>query len=617
MRDHVELRTRLHSNLYSTFGAAAILTFKEALQKWNFPALNGPTTIALQKWIFPALKRPTTIEDVKTTLNDDKLLSNIGEAAILLLQKFVERKMMNEAVPLLESLTVKPLYYTWQLTLDGHGTYTGTTTPFAFHSEIATYMMGLRQLAAEGMMADDFEFERHLKMAQEDMDVTIDIHEGMWTCKAGTVWVNNDGEWSISYSFAFGDGEIPVTGRAHGLPKYDFKEDEDIKEAIDLLIALRMSRDTRGGFAIYMYYLHLYITRMAGLNVNFVEHTWQTKNRTGTTEPFSVDTTPRWIVEAGTAKLHDITYRATLLRTGDFGPHTVVLIGETHGLGNCGSSAQSYVTAYKALFEHNDRKDQRSIDFFFESKKGLIPYVTDDSGDIWLDRLSREMLPCIAEVKRCVYEHTRVHWSDPDDLRGWLRNVDRLAYHYIEIYADLIEQRDSTTPTTPTKQMIQFENEWKGVYPDVAEKLKDATQLKKIILENEFIRKEGERCGIPSWETQVTTWCDKLLADLGREWKWDEFPALYIFKMSRIKMDVYALLRMFRTDKRIQDIVIFHAAGSHVARMRYMLTTLGYDCHNEEDAFNGCMEIDLISYVLGPDSAAPAAAASRSLCSHS
>ena len=507
---------------------------------------------------------PTTIEDVKTTLNDDDLLSKVGDAAILLLQKFVERKMMNEAVPLLESLTVKPLYHTWELTLDGHGTYTGTTTPFAFHSEIATYMMGLRQLAAEGMMAADFEFKRHLKMAQEDMDVIIDIHEGTWRCKAGTVRVEENGEWWINYFFAFGDGKTSLKGRANDLPEYDFRRDEDIKEAIDLLIALRMSRDTRGGFAIYMYYLRIYITRMAGLNVNFVEHTWQTKNRTGTTKPFNVDTTPRWIVEAGTAILHDITYRATLLRTGGFGPHKVVLIGETHGLGNCGGSAQSYVTAYKALFEHNDTKDQRSIDFFFEGKGCPIPYVTDGSGD-WLDRLSREMLPCIAEVKRCVYQHTRVHWSDPDDLEGWLRDVQGLARQYVGIYADLIEQSDSTTPT---REMIEFENKWKGVYPDVAEKLKDATQLKKIILENEFIRKEGKRCGIPSWETRVTTWCDRVLADLNTKWKWNEFPALYMFKMSRLKVDVYALLRMFRGGRTLSGYRHFSRRGwtyiSHV-----------------------------------------------------
>ena len=253
------------SNLYSTFGAAAILTRLSAIQTWNFPALNGPTTI----------------EDVKTTLNDDDLHA-LGDAAILLLQKFVERKMMNEAVPLLESLTVKPLYHVgthagWPRNVHGHD-YSGLRSIVK-----ASLIDG--PPSTGGRAGDDGGRRRRFKRPPKNgagghgcrnrhPRGHVEMPLARSRREERSVWINY-------FSLSLGWPPSSRLVRANDLPEYDFMQGRGYLEAISSCGSrARMSRDTRGGAAIYMYGLRLYITRMACLNVNFVEHTWQTKNRT-------------------------------------------------------------------------------------------------------------------------------------------------------------------------------------------------------------------------------------------------------------------------------------------------------------------------------------------------
>ena len=233
----------------------------------------------------------------------------------------------------------------------------------------------------------------------------------------------------------------------------------------------------------------------------------------------------------------------------------------------------------------------------FEEKKGLIPYVTDGSGDIWLDRLSRR-LPCIAEVKRCVYRNPRSRrrtrmTSTVASRRSGIGAAIRLDLCGFDVTHALDDPDEGDDCRRRTRRV-----------PGCSRKIErcDATQKDHPTRERVHSEEEAPSSS-PSWETRVTTWCDPCRG-LGEGGKWNEVSRPLVFNLSRLKP--WTCMPSSACSERTNgwDIDIFYAAGERMhPACRYMLTTLGYVRRRQGGRRRWVHEIDLISYVLlGPDS---------------
>ena len=246
-------------------------------------------------------------------------------------------------------------------------------------------------------------------------------------------------------------------------------------------------------------------------------------------------------------------------------PSVIMLLGEVHGKQTCGES--DYVSAYKRFLDYNQSNYKVPIDIFIESvnvENLIIPHGTPYKQ--WMDELRQFFQDCFLyyqpNSEKCKYTTTRFHWADPrENKEEWLRQGETIPF------------------TAP--------DNWREVYPEIAKHLQTKDDLIKIIIENSFIRKNGERCKIPNWEQLVKLQFDDIYENefkpKWKTWGWqneDEWWKYGIFYTFRLVQDVYVFLRMFRHPKKQLEKweekhrfknIIYHAGERHIHMMKRML----------------------------------------------
>lgn len=246
-------------------------------------------------------------------------------------------------------------------------------------------------------------------------------------------------------------------------------------------------------------------------------------------------------------------------------PSVIMLLGEVHGKQTCGES--DYVSAYKRFLDYNQSNYKVPIDIFIEFinvENLIIPHGTPE--EKWMDELRQFFQDCFLyyqqDSNKCKYTSARFHWSDPRvNIEEWL-------------------DQGQTFPFTAP-------DNWRKVYPEIAKHLQTKDDLIKIILENSFIRKNGERCKIPNWEQLVKLQFDDIYENefkpKWKTWGWhndDEWWKYGIFYTFRLVQDVYVFLRMFRhprqqlekwEEKHRFKNIIYHAGAGHIQRFKRML----------------------------------------------
>jgi len=269
-------------------------------------------------------------------------------------------------------------------------------------------------------------------------------------------------------------------------------------------------------------------------------------------------------------KLHGIT-DYYIIKDDDSStiPNVIMLLGEVHGKQTCGES--DYVSAYERFLDYNQSNNKVPIDIFIESvnvENLIIPH--GEPYTQWMAELWQFFQDCFLyyqrDSKKCKYTTARFHWADPRyNKEEWLRQVQTLPF--------------------------RAPDNWRDEYPEISKKLQTKDDLIKIILENSFIRKNGERCRIPNWEQLVKLQFDDIYENEfkprwipfgwhneGEWWKYG------IFFTRRFVQDVYVFLRMFRHPKeqlekweetnRFQNI-IYHAGAWHIQYIKRMLLNYG------------------------------------------
>lgn len=246
-------------------------------------------------------------------------------------------------------------------------------------------------------------------------------------------------------------------------------------------------------------------------------------------------------------------------------PSVIMLLGEDHGKQTCGES--DYVLAYERFLDYNQSNNKVPIDIFIESiniENLIIPHGKPYKQ--WMDELRQFFQDCFLyyqrDSKKCKYTTARFHWSDPrENKEEWLHQGQTFPF------------------TAP--------DNWREVYPEIAKHLQTKDDLIKIILENSFIRKGGERCKIPNWEQLVKLQFDDIYENefkpKWKTWGWhndDEWWKHGIFYTFRLVQDVYVFLRMFRHPRqqlekweetnRFKNI-IYHAGAGHIQWFKRML----------------------------------------------
>ena len=155
-------------------------------------------------------------------------------------------------------------------------------------------------------------------------------------------------------------------------------------------------------------------------------------------------------------------------------------------------------------------------------------------------------------------------------------------------------------------------DDWKDTYPQVAKNIKSKNDLLKIIFEDPNIIKEGKKCSIDNWEKFVTNQHKNMLLSETEDPLWegdkDAWWRISIYDTGRFKMDIFALLRMFRKDDpqgRFKNI-IYHAGAWHTQNLALMLKQLSYhQLYNKYDN-KQCMEINLTDAFKMNEQRAPA-----------
>jgi hypothetical protein len=245
-------------------------------------------------------------------------------------------------------------------------------------------------------------------------------------------------------------------------------------------------------------------------------------------------------------------------------PNVIMLLGEVHGKQTCGES--DYVSAYKRFLDYNESNNKAPIDIFIESvnvENLIIPHGKPYNQ--WMDELRQFFQDCFLyyqrDSKKCKYTTARFHWADPRiNKEEWLRQGETIPF------------------TAP--------DNWREVYPEIAKHLQTKDDLIKIILENSFIRKNGERCKIPNWEQLVKLQFNDIYENefkpIWKTWRWneDEWWKHGIFHTFRLVQDVYVFLRMFRHPKQQLEKweetnrftnIIYHAGARHIQYIKRML----------------------------------------------
>ena len=267
-------------------------------------------------------------------------------------------------------------------------------------------------------------------------------------------------------------------------------------------------------------------------------------------------------------------------------PAKVMCIGEIHGKQDCGTGSTDYISAYKTFLHQNEiSNNPEKIDVFLEV--GNYNVKVDSGHHRWINILRTEFQDCYLYFEKCRYKHTRFHWSDPQWHGGdnWLTYIDDMPSF--------------------------LEDDWKETYKRVAEHITSEKDLLKIIFEDPNIQKEGSRCSIKDWEKFVTEqhrmmldrekedW--KILLARNKYFKVVEWWRTSISSTGRFKMDIFALLRMFRKDDhqgRFKN-VIYHAGKWHTKNLALMLKVLSYEQLYDIYDDNNCMEVNLIDDFSG------------------
>jgi len=277
-------------------------------------------------------------------------------------------------------------------------------------------------------------------------------------------------------------------------------------------------------------------------------------------------------------------------------PSVIMLLGEVHGKQTCGES--DYVSAYERFLDYNQSNQNVPIDIFIESTNTDGLHVHEYKQ--WMGKLTQTFQDCFLyyqkNPKKCKYTNARFHWTDPHQLNeSWL------------------DQGISFPFTAP--------DNWRDEYPDISEHIKTKDDLIKIILQNSFIRKNGERCKIPNWEQLVKLQFDDVyeheFKPVWRTFGWqndNEWWKYGIFYTFRFVQDVYAFLRMFRHPKnqlekyeeanRFKNI-IYHAGANHIKWIKRMLLRYkeSYKVVKESHATEGkhCIRINFMDFLNGID----------------
>ena len=168
-----------------------------------------------------------------------------------------------------------------------------------------------------------------------------------------------------------------------------------------------------------------------------------------------------------------------------------------------------------------------------------------------------------------------------------------------------INDVDSDSPQT-------FRQEWRTKFHKLSEKIRDDNEvdLLKIIFEDTNVQKEGNRCSIENWKKFVEEQHQEMIAveKKRNDPLTTDFGSL-IWYTGRFKMDVFAILRMFRSHDegrrgRFENI-IYHAGAWHTANMTRMLKSLNATTNESLSPYRAiidrqnksgleCMNIDMI-----------------------
>ena len=265
-----------------------------------------------------------------------------------------------------------------------------------------------------------------------------------------------------------------------------------------------------------------------------------------------------------------------------------------HGKQDCGTTATDYISAYKTFLDQNENSDKPEyIDVFLEV--GNYNVDVKESNAKWINVLRTEFRDCYLYFKNCRYEYTRFHWSDPVWHKdSWLTKINHVPNY--------------------------MPDDWKKKFPTIADNITSENDLLKIIFDDPNIIKEGERCSIgggvwgDNWKDFVTKQHRMMLIreseeshNKGLEW-WRRS----IYHTGRFKMDIFALLRMFRKNDskgRFKNI-IYHAGDWHTQNLALMLKFLSYEQLYDKYDDKQCMEINLTDeFKMREQPAQPAAPA--------
>ncbi len=273
--------------------------------------------------------------------------------------------------------------------------------------------------------------------------------------------------------------------------------------------------------------------------------------------------------------LHGVTYFAQMKSLRK--PFVVFGIGEKHGLQTCGRS--DYVSAYKHMLATNEKNKQLSIDIFIEAHNYDEP-DEDYTATEWMGRLKYEFQDCYLYYRKCPYKNVRFHWTEPIVHYGstnWMMDLNHFPHWAPE--------------------------NWKDEFNNIAQHIKTKDDLIKIILEDTYIYKQGERCVLTNWKDFVIEQFNKLieptLTDENDWWR------VGIYDTYRFKNDIYTILRMLRSkDDRFHN-VIYHAGEWHIRNLASMLQDLNYNRDIEKSSDKDCLAVNLTHFLDEMNNEAP------------
>jgi len=300
--------------------------------------------------------------------------------------------------------------------------------------------------------------------------------------------------------------------------------------------------------------------------------------------------------------LHGIKDYYIIVSETQDNPSVIMLLGEVHGRQSCGKS--DYITAYERFLDYNETHDKISIDICMEVGNYNVLLEAYEY-PTFMNELRVKFQNCIEyfqpDTSKCKYKNARFHWANPIDNTGmlWIKESD-----------------DFPGPGS-------VEPEWKQKFPGIAKKIQSETDLLKIIFENPFILKQGERCSIDNWKNFITDQFNYLYTNEWVKENWFVTSSIDkdnmwwkhgIFDTFRFAVDVYTFLRIFR-EKSKQDKkwsganrfenIIYHAGAWHINNFKIMLTNYSKmkykvirESHATSDATaDACTNVDFTDFL--------------------